>query len=75
MSVDPKWTTWLGVLVTVEMAIGNGSVSLTNVVPLDWAPYVQGWCNLLGFVGTAVMTGMSAYSSSKTGPLVKEEGK
>lgn len=69
MGIDPKWTTYLGVLVTVEMAIGNGSVSLTNVVPHEWAPYVQGWCNLLGFIGTTAMTAMSAFSSNKPGPL------
>lgn len=71
MQFDPKWVFYLGLLVTIETAIGQGAVKLTNVVPEAWIPYVVGWCNLLGFVGTATMTGMSAYSSKIAGPLVK----
>ena len=69
--IDPKWVMWLGVLVTIEQAVGQGTVKLTNVVPEAWAPGVIGWCNLLAFVGTAIMTAMSAVSSSAKGPLAK----
>lgn len=70
MQFDPKWVFYLGLLVTIETAIGQGSVSLTNVIPIEWAPYVKAWCSLLSFIGTAVMTAMSAYSSKASGPLV-----
>lgn len=68
---DPKWTALIGLVVTIQTAIGHGTVSLTNVVPEAWAPYVTSWCNLLAFVGTATMTALSAYSSSAKGPLSK----
>lgn len=66
---DPKWVFYLGIAVTIETAIGQGSVSLTNVVPASWAPYIVGWCSLLAFIGTAVMTALSGYSSARPGPL------
>jgi hypothetical protein len=60
MSIDPQWIMWLGILVTVEQAVGHGTVKLTNVVPEKWAPWVVGWCNLLAFIGTTIMTAMAA---------------
>lgn len=69
--IDPKWIVYLGVLVMIEQGIGQGTVSLTNVVPADWAPWISSWCNLLAFVGTSVMTGLGAVSSSSKGPLIK----
>jgi hypothetical protein len=38
--IDPKWTMYLGLLVAVDQAIGHGTVSLTNLIPEDWVPYV-----------------------------------
>jgi len=69
--IDPKWVMWLGVAVTVEQAIGHGTISLTNAIPATWIPIVTTWSNLLAFCGTAVMTALSAYSSSAKGPLIK----
>src|SRR6185503_8608137 len=51
---------YLGLLVTIEQAIGQGTVSLTNVVPGSWTPYITSWCTLLAFVGTAIMTALAA---------------
>lgn len=39
-------------LVAVEMAIGHGTVQLTNAIPERWIPTVQAWCNILAFLGT-----------------------
>ena len=68
--IDPKYIMWLGLAVGVEQAIGHGTVSLTNIVPADWAPYVTSWCNLLAFIGTSIMTYQAAVSGPQTGPLV-----
>jgi hypothetical protein len=68
--IDPKWVVFLGIALMIEQGIGQGSVSLTNVVPLDWIPYVKGWSALLAFIGTTVMTGMSAYSSKDAGMMI-----
>ena len=69
--IDPKWVFYLGILVTIETAIGQGTVNLTNVVPSHWVPIITGWCTLLAFVGNVVMTALAGYSSKSTGPLVK----
>jgi len=53
---------YLGILVTIEQAIGQGSVSLAHVVPETWAPYVQSWCTLLAFVGTTIMTALTGHA-------------
>jgi hypothetical protein len=68
--IDPKYIMWLGLLVTIEQAIGHGTVSLTNVIPVAWAPYVTSWCNLLAFIGTLVMTYQASVSGPQTGPLI-----
>ncbi|HYM31817.1 MAG TPA: hypothetical protein VEU47_10980 [Candidatus Cybelea sp.] len=68
--IDPKYIMYLGLLVTIEQAVGHGTISLTNIVPADIAPYVTSWCNLLAFIGTTIMTGQAAVSSSATGPLI-----
>lgn len=68
--IDPKYIMYLGLIVSIEQAIGHGTVSLTNIVPATWAPYVTSWCNLLAFIGTAIMTGQAAISSNAPGPLL-----
>ena len=65
--IDPKWIFFLGIGVTIETAIGHGSVSLTNVVPESWAPYIVGWCSLLAFIGNVVMTAFAGFSSASPG--------
>lgn len=69
-AIDPKYIMWLGLVVTLEQAIGHGTVSLTNVIPVSWTPYVTSWCNLLAFFGTSVMTYQAAVSGPQTGPLI-----
>jgi hypothetical protein len=69
--IDPKYVFWLGILVTIETAIGQGTVQLTNLVDAHWIPTITGWCTLLSFVGNVVMTGLAGYSSKTAGPLVK----
>lgn len=73
--IDPKYTFWLGVFVTIFTGIGGGTVHLTNMIPEGWIPTVTAWNNFLGFVGTAIMTTMSGMSSRAPGPLVKGDSK
>lgn len=68
--IDPKYIMWLGIAVGIEQAIGHGTVSLTNIIPADWSPYVTSWCNLLAFIGTSIMTYQAAVSGPQTGPLI-----
>lgn len=69
MSVSPTFSTWLGVIITVAMAIGGGTVALTGVIPADYIPTVKNWCILFGTVGSALLTGLHAVSSTAGGPL------
>lgn len=69
--VDPKYVFWLGIVVTSFTAISQGTISLTNMIPTDWIPYVVAWSKALDFIGTAVMTGLAGFSSTAKGPLVK----
>ena len=69
--IDPKWVFYLGILVTIETAIGQGTVKLTNLVADQWIPAITGWCTLLSFVGNVIMTALAGYSSKQAGPLVK----
>jgi hypothetical protein len=67
--IDPKWGMYLGLAVIIEQGIGHGTVSLTNLIPADWAPYVTSWANFLAFVGTSIMTYQAAVSGPQKGPL------
>lgn len=49
----------ISALVAIEMAIGHGTVSLTNAIPDSWIPRVQAWCNILAFVGTTIIAALS----------------
>ena len=68
--IDPKWGALVSVLVAVELAIGHGTVSLTNAIPASWIPVVQAWCNILAFFGSTLAGGMALFSSNATGLLV-----
>lgn len=51
-----NWICVLGIVILIEQSIGQGTVSLTNLIPESWIPVVKGWCTLLAFVGTTIMT-------------------
>lgn len=70
--IDPKWVFYLGLIVTIETAIAQGTISLTNMIPEYAIAYVVAWNKALSFVGTAVMTGLSGYSSAARGPMVDQ---
>jgi len=66
-----NWIFWIGLAVTIEQAIGQGSVKLTNVIPELWQPFIIGWCNLLAFIGTAIMTALSRGNQQTSSSAVK----
>src|SRR5215469_10149831 len=74
MQIDPKISFWLGVAVTALIGIGGGTVSLTNAIPPDWIPTVVAWCNILSFLGSAVLTALHGFASGNSGPLVGAAG-
>lgn len=69
--IDPKYVFWLGVVVSVELGIGQGAVPLSDMFPADLVHWIKGWSAGLAFVGTTIMTGLSGYSSKMAGPFIK----
>ena len=64
MQIDPKISFWLGVVVTALIGVGGGTVSLTHAIPPDWIPTVVAWCNILSFLGSAVLTALALACAS-----------
>ncbi len=70
MQFNPKTGFVLGILVTIEIAVSSGTLSLTHAVPADWIPTVTAWSGILAFLGSTVLTFLHGYSSGEVGPLV-----
>ena len=64
MHIDPTARFWIGIVVTLAIAISGGTVSLTNVIPHDLIPYATGWCSVIAFLGSAVLTGMNGLATT-----------
>jgi hypothetical protein len=70
MQFNPKIGFVLGILVTIEIAVSSGTLSLTHAVPPAWIPTVTAWSGILAFVGSTLLTFLHGYSSGDVGPLV-----
>lgn len=70
VGVDPKWIVMLAWLVGVQKGIGQGAISLTNMIPESWIPHVIAWNNGLAWLGVGLMGLLAALSSSSAGPLI-----
>ena len=68
--IDPKYIMWLGFIIYLEKGIGQGAISLTNMIPASWIPVVLAWCNGLAWGGVGLMTTLAAFSSNATGPFI-----
>jgi hypothetical protein len=62
--VDPSVRFWIGVAVTVAIAISGGTLSLTNAVPKDWIPTVTAWSSIIAFLGSSVLTALNGLGST-----------
>jgi len=60
MTIDPKFRFIIGLVVTFCIGVSSGTVVLTNAIPHDWIPIAGAWCGIIAFVGSSVMTGVSA---------------
>lgn len=71
MQFNPKIGFYLGILVTIEIAVSGGTLGLTNAFPAAWIPHIIAWSGILAFMGSTVLTFLHGFSSGETGPLVK----
>jgi hypothetical protein len=69
MKVDPVVTFWLGVVTTITLAVGQGTIHLTGIVPPGWESYITGWAAIVSLVNSTILTALAGVSSSKSGPL------
>ncbi len=72
MQFNPRIGFVLGILVTIEIAVSSGTLSLTHAVPPAWIPAVTAWSGILAFMGSTVLTFLHGYSSGDVGPLVTQ---
>jgi len=70
MNIDPKWPFWIGLVTTVALVGANGSV-WTGILPDTMVNTVSHSSNLLGTLGTAMLTFLTGASSNAKGPLAK----
>lgn len=62
--IDPVVRFWIGIAVTVAIAVSGGTLTLTHVVPQDWIPIVTAWCSIIAFVGSAVLTTLNGLGTT-----------
>lgn len=49
-----KVTAVISILVVLELAISQGTISLTDAIPASWIPVVVAWSKILAVVGSAI---------------------
>jgi hypothetical protein len=66
-----NWICMLGIMVAIETQIGNGSMSLSNMVPEAWIPFVKAWAANLGSIGALIMSAgvFGIQTSSNQAPI------
>jgi predicted benzoate:H+ symporter BenE len=67
--INPTFSFWLGVVTTIMIGIGGGTVHLTHMVPDAWIPSITAWAMFGAFVNSAVLTALHGMSSNQSGPL------
>jgi hypothetical protein len=64
-----NWVVWLGILVAIETQLGNGTMSLANMVPDAWIPFVKAWAANLGSVGALILAYNSTDADRPAAPI------
>ncbi len=72
MQIDPKITFWIGVYTSILLGIATGAVHLPSTIAAGVASEITSWCAFCGWVNTVILTALSGYSSSNSGPLVNK---
>ena len=59
MTIDPVWRFIISIAVTTAIAISQGTLVLTNAVPVDLIKPITAWCGILAFIGSSINTAIS----------------
>ena len=69
MQIDPTTRFWIGIVVTIAIAISQGTLVLTHAVPDGWIPYFTAWSGIIAFVGSALLTALNGAASTNASRL------
>jgi hypothetical protein len=64
-----NWVVWLAILVAIETQLGNGTMSLANMLPDAWIPFVKAWAANLGSVGALILAYNSTDADRPASPI------
>jgi hypothetical protein len=73
MSVSPRLSMYLNMLLAVLAAIASGAISLTSVMPEGEAHTIMAWCTFAVAVIGVANGVLHGYSSPQPGPAVAKE--
>ncbi len=63
-NVDPVIRFWIGIIVTIAVAVSQGTLVLTNAIPAAAIPYVTAWSGIFAFAGSALLTALNGAAST-----------
>ena len=69
MNIDPKVSFYLGLTVSIALAIANGTIAFKGAVPDAVIPMLVSWCSIVGNIGTIVMTAIAGSNMTRSGRL------
>ena len=61
---DPITRFWIGVVVSVAIAISGGTLNLTSAIPADLIKPVTAWCSIIAFLGSAILTALNGLGAT-----------
>lgn len=73
MNIDPKISFYLGLTVSIALALANGTVLLKGALPDTAIPYVISWASIIGNIGTIIMTAIAGGNMTRAGRLASFE--
>lgn len=76
-NIDPSVRFWISVVVTIAVALSQGTLNLTHAVPVDYIPIVTAWSGIFAFFGStflAALNGLASTTSSRVASAAVVEG-
>src|ERR1700704_4060875 len=69
MTVDPRISFWLNVVLTILIGLSTGAVSLSGVADAATAKSLVAWCGLGAFILGAINTALFGMSNTVAGRI------
>lgn len=69
MTVDPRISFWMNVILTIMIGLSTGAVSLSGVADAATSKSIIAWCGLGAFILGAINTALFGMSNSAAGRI------